>query len=586
MSTRTAEEQAQEFIDREGEGGPRPYVVDGGRICWRKHERDGEVLVPLCNFTAKIHEEVYRHDGRDEHLEFLVGGLLASGPELPSITVPASQFQGMNWVLKGWGTRAIVSAGYASRDRLREAIQSLSPDAERRYVYEHLGWRQVHGRPVFLTAAGAVGGSGVDVQVEQALERYALDAQPENAEAAMRASLRLLEVAPSTVTVPLWGATYLAPLSEFLSPDFLLWVLGSTGKLKSTLAALFLSHYGDFNRLNLPANFMATANFLERLAFLAKDVVLVVDDFVPQESIQKQRELEDKAQRLVRAQGNRQGRGRMRADTTLRSAYFPRGVVVVTGEQLLSGQSANARIFVVQVEESPDLGNVTEAQGTAHLLPRAMSAYVQWLAKQHDSLQADLPRAWRELRAEAGKAGSTHLRQPEAVAYLYLGVDMALNFATELGALTGREADELRRTAWDSLVNLTAAQQQNLDAESPSSRFIEAIGALLVQGQVVILPKEAPDTPPPVGKDAIGWSDLDFIYLEPGAVFNRVSRFLRDEGSPPLIKRPSLWKALVQDGVTIPGTDGRSTIVEYIGGTNRRVLKLPRNVLDRADENT
>jgi hypothetical protein len=40
---------------------------------------------------------------------------------------------------------------------------------------------------------------------------------------------------------------------------------------------------------------------------------------------------------------------RTRADTSLRTAYRPRGVLVSKGEQLLGGQSVQARFFAVEI---------------------------------------------------------------------------------------------------------------------------------------------------------------------------------------------------------------------------------------------
>jgi hypothetical protein len=86
--------------------------------------------------------------------------------------------------------------------------------------------------------------------------------------------------------------------------------------MKSTLAALFQSHFGDFDRIYLPGAWSSTANQLERRAFLLKDSLFVIDDYAP--SALDHRELETKASRLLRSQGNISGRGRLRSDLTER----------------------------------------------------------------------------------------------------------------------------------------------------------------------------------------------------------------------------------------------------------------------------
>src|SRR5215470_14489353 len=112
-----------------------PYVIKDGRICRIRSTRDGEVVDPLCNFTAFVDEEVVLDDGAETTRAFAIAGQLMSKVPLPRIRVPAARFAGMAWVAEHWGVRAIVCAGPNTRDSLREAIQVLSPGARRRHIF-------------------------------------------------------------------------------------------------------------------------------------------------------------------------------------------------------------------------------------------------------------------------------------------------------------------------------------------------------------------------------------------------------------------------------------------------------------------
>ena len=63
--------------------------------------------------------------------------------------------------------------------------------------------------------------------------------------------------------------------------DVSVWIEGFTGCMKSTLAALFLGHFGDFTRTTLPGAWSSTVNHLEHRAFVLKDSIFVVDDYAP-----------------------------------------------------------------------------------------------------------------------------------------------------------------------------------------------------------------------------------------------------------------------------------------------------------------
>src|SRR5436190_21137522 len=101
--------------------------------------------------------------------------------------------------------------------------------------------------------------------------------------------------------------------------DFAIHVTGGTGLYKTELAALCQQHFGSgMDARHLPASWSSTGNALEGIAFAAKDSLLTVDDSVPQGSANEAQRFHREADRLLRAQGNRSGRGRMRSDGNLR----------------------------------------------------------------------------------------------------------------------------------------------------------------------------------------------------------------------------------------------------------------------------
>jgi len=169
----------------------------------------------------------------------------------------------------------------------------------------------------------------------------------------VRASLSLLKMGPKAITCSLETIVYLAPLCELLrkatvEPSFLMYLWGTTGSFKSTLTALFLSHFGNFEPKGLPASFRDTANSIEELAFQAKDTLLSVDDLYPAKNLRERAKLEGVLEYLLRNQGDRQGKGRLESSTKQRPVHPPRGLILSSGEvQPLSGSSL-ARAWLAQ----------------------------------------------------------------------------------------------------------------------------------------------------------------------------------------------------------------------------------------------
>ena len=342
-----------------------------------KRTPDGDVFEALASFDARIAAQVLEDDGVDASRLLEIRAVLRDRTR--TFTIPSSQFAAMNWPLEHIGTDAIVYAGFGKKDHLRVAIQSLSGTVPERRVYTHTGWRQIDGQWVYLHAGGAVGAQGstegVDVRLPEVLSGFRLPIPPvaDGLVLAIKCSLRLLEVAPAEVAVPLFCSIWAGAV---IPADYSVQLTGPTGTGKTAIAALIQQHFGpDLDARHLPGSWSSTANALEGLAFAAKDAVLVVDDFAPGGSTTDIARGHRDADRLLRAQGNRSGRQRMRADSSLRAAKPPRGLILSTGEDVPRGESLRSRMVIVEVGPHDVSWDVlTDCQTDARSRPRGSSS--------------------------------------------------------------------------------------------------------------------------------------------------------------------------------------------------------------------
>jgi hypothetical protein len=439
------------------------YCEEGVVLCLSKVGKDGPVTTPLCTFTARIVEEIIHDDGAEQTCRLAVQGALAGGAPLPRREVPAADFAGMRWGLPAWGTRAVLYAGVGAKEHVRCALQVLSGDVPRRTVFCHTGWRQLAGSWLFLHAGGAVGPdgpvAGVEVSLPDALGRFVLPPPPdgEALRDAVRASLRLLELGPPRLTVPLLAAAYRAVLGD---TDFALHLAGPTGTYKSEAAALAQQHFGaGLDAGHLPGSWSSTGNALEGLAFAAKDALLVIDDFAPAASVHDVQRYHKEAERLLRAQGNRAGRLRLRADATLRPAKPPRGLVLSTSEDVPRGQLLRARLLVLDVAPgdfgprppapNPALSACQRAAANG-TYAAALSGFARWVAARYEGVRAAIPELLAEFREEFA-AGGQHARTPGLLADLALGLHYLLFFAYKIEAIEFDRRWGLWRRGGDAL---------------------------------------------------------------------------------------------------------------------------------------
>lgn len=556
------------------------YDVVDNVFCWFKQTSEGISEIPLCNFTAKVTDDITRDNGLENNRYFKIEGQIVGGHPLPDIEVPSSNFNSLNWVTGEWGIKAVITAGQSTKDRLREAIQLYSRGAAQRTIFTHTGWREINGELTFLTSSGALGIDNVEVELEPALHRYQLLAPTGDPVEAIKKSLNFLLVAPPETTMPIWAAMYLAPLTEIIDTSFTLWVVGSSGSFKSTVTALALCHFGTFDSRHLPASWSGTQNELERLLFLAKDLPFVIDDWAPGQDSSKAKELEVKAERVIRAQGNRQGRVRMRSDTTSQVTYIPRGLLVTSGEQLPSGHSHTARIYSVEIErDEVDTIFLSTAQDEQYYYCVAMSHYIKWLKDRFQNLKDTLPKLWREYRDKA-QEGETHPRLPEVIAGLYCALELALQFASEHGAITETEAQSYKESGWDIFCKLAQQQSGRVENERPAKRAMELWRAMLDQGSAILWSKDddMPRAAAP-GIRPIGWIENNngssYTLLNPKAAYGALVEYGQRIGQPFTIKEDALWKDLKRMGYSeTQGTGAKYRARIY--GEHKYVIKLKK----------
>lgn len=576
------------------------YTIHDGWTVHKTHTEDGKPkMQPLANGSAVILEEIAIDDGSNEpQIDFLIAGELSTGQRLPKVQVRADEFATMKWVTR-WGSGFILSAGRSTQDHFRAAIQYLSRGTTKRTIYSHTGWRNIGGRWVFLTSSGALGVQDENIQVDLRLgrpdthmTRYNLPLAPEGINLAIEASLKFWYIADTSITVPLWAAMYLAPLSRFLTIDFGLWVHGLTGSLKSSITAVALAHFGGWQGKDgkslLPSNFQSTSNNILMNAFQAKDVPLVIDDFAPGATQKEVRERDATASNLLRSVGNRAARGRMRDGRTFQADYPPRCLAIVTAEDLPSTASIMARGIGVRValppksdpSRKPIEARLTQAQTVeSHLYPHAMAAFILWLQRHMEQLEKDLPIMAGTYRDQMNTG---HARLPDAFGKLMAAVDTALFFALDSGAISQSQATERKAQAGEALGLMIREHGEAVDTVDACAIFKDTLTENLDARIWYLCQVQATDTAPPpnspIGAICVGYQDDNYIYLLSKTIVEVMQAYQR-LGTPFPVGKNTLYKRMIERGWLISGSEKTSTTI-YINAlqTAPRVLKFYKRV--------
>ncbi len=594
------------------------YQFSERGIIWHKPVRGGSVAVLLTNFTARIVSDVVRDDGAETQAAFEIE--VALGNRQVRFMLPAGRFGSMNWPLEHLGAEAVVYAGQSVRDNARVAIQQLSPrPIPRRTVFTHTGWRQLHADSggdqspqvwVYLHGGGAIGASGkvesIEVEPPQALSPFVLPDPPqgEHFKASIQASLGMLDLATDDIVVPVFCGIWRAAI---MAADFGLYLAGPSGVFKSELAALVQQHFGaGFDARHLPGSWQSTDNALEGLAFSAKDAILVVDDFAPCGAPHDVAQWHKRADRVLRAQGNNTGRGRMRTDGGLRPPKPPRGLILSTGEDIPRGQSLRARLFILEISQGDiDKRVLTRCQRQARdgLYASAMAGYIQYLAGRYQQICLGLRAEVETLRREA--LNCAHCRTPEIIANLAVGLRYFIAYAQEAGALSETEGRILWDRAWKALGLAAQKQAAHQKANEPAARFVELLKSAISSGHAHLAGSDgcAPGNPAAWGwrdneastngltyrtwrpqGDRVGWVNGEDVFLDPDASYRAAQAVAGAGGDGLSVSARTLRKRMDEKGLLIKEKHKDTlTVRRVMEGATRNVLYLAKDILVEPD---
>ena len=544
--------------------------------------------VRLARFDARISDEVIKDDGVERYRVYRIRAKHPSGLPMGSVEVPAADFRELDWVAE-LGSSAIVEAGRGIREHTAVAIQSLSTPSLK-HTYTTVGWREVGGQQVYLfPGCGGIGPDGpVDVDVELPTRRgnYHLPRQATaDPKAALQHSLEMTLVGQPCHTRPILAATYLAPLCTLLHVDFSMVLIGRTGSLKSTLAAIGQSHFGCFNYNALPASWDSTANQLELALFRTKDTLLTIDNFVPASGGNDAAKRSAVALRVLQAIGDRSDRGRLGADLSERPPRPPQAMPVITAELLpVANESSLGRMMVLEVQPGEIwLDKVIEWRRQAHLSQEAMRGYIGWLATLPDLAERCrclLAKHRTELADQF--RGEAHERCTTSAAMLLVGLGMLGQYAVHIGAFDEHFMSEW----WDAVsgsIRGLLARQPRAEQATAVDQYIAVLRALLLSGAITLVP----GADQRLGPRDVGWVTSSEALLVPELAFRQVAEHCQRSGQwiPGMAEiHRQLREASDEVGPLLAGVGGTRhlTLQRSISGSRVRVLAFAKRVFEDA----
>ena len=284
------------------------------------------------------------------------------------------------------------------------------------------------------------------------------------------------------------------------------------------------------------------------------------DDFAPKQDYREKKVQDSNAELILRMYGDRVAKGRSSNKLDIKNMNIPRGMMLVTGEGIISGESSNARLLSIDVNrESVNLDILTRIQKNTSILGEAMRGYIEWLMdhlnKKHDledtleNILKDNFEFYRdELRDKYGDC--VHGRTIEAISWLKVGFTCMLQYMVDINII-----DESRQKSYEKRLdivmnNLIDSQVELISNNSPIEEFLNTLKEAIDSNSIKLGTLNSKNQ---VVEDKIeniyGYRDNDYYYFYLDKIYAFVKWEQQKKGMYMSVNQKSLVKQLREEGI-------------------------------------
>jgi hypothetical protein len=561
-----------------------PYFIHDGGM-WMK---DKGAAAVLCNFTARIVAETTLCDG--EHTEEHYTILATCGNRTRRIDMKRADFESegaLARIVAALGARARVHPRAQVRF-IMDAIKAFSRAIDEQTIYTHAGW--VDGRYLFANGyIDTLGWHAADeptstrAHLPQRLERYRLT-PPDDCTISQALTMldELIELAPSSVMVPLLGGVLLAPIASTIgTPAPMIHVYGPTGCHKTSICCAALSLLGEFCPAHPTDTWTSTANSVQRLGWHLKDTAMLLDDYKAANVKPQQVTF------LLQNYGDGTARGRLDANSEARAAFPIRAVLISSGEDQPEGEASTlARILSVSLPRGAvNRRRLTVVQREYARLHLLTEQYMAWLARRPDLApwhrqQHEETRTAILAKLEDTDNATNPGRVASNVAALYVAWRRFMLFLDDKGYWTPEQIEQWQRQCKRDLLNLARQQVELTTGERYSQLFLDAVRGLVASGRAVLMDAERDQATLEPGQVLIGAKDRHGVYLIAGTAYDEVCKHTRATGRTFGASKKAVSQLLEQDGLIVASEGGVNVCRKMVNGVRMSCWHLPPDVLE------
>ena len=176
----------------------------------------------ICNFLVNIIEQRVI-DGK---MYLCINAMGINGELLSEVILDSNTINRTTWVIENWGFKYSIDKKYIND--FIELIQHLCMNIKTKYIYDHTGWIYQDNKWIYLHGGGVIGGSDVQVELDESIDNYILPDKISDINKACEMSLKLVDLIEDDKGIIFSSLVYLSPLIEIISrkikpPENIVW---------------------------------------------------------------------------------------------------------------------------------------------------------------------------------------------------------------------------------------------------------------------------------------------------------------------------------------------------------------------------
>ena len=538
----------------------------------------------ICNFDLKVEKIIIEDDGSNKSKKYKLKCILENRIEERTIILEPIDLNDSNWIKNKLGIKYYLGSDYNAYKYLDRYISESAKFVKEEIEYKQVGWRNINGKYVYLHGRGAIGCNDINIHGDR---NYNIEI--DNRYSNFEDILLLTKICRNDEkSIFMFVYLHLSVLKELFSlagaePKFVLWIYGLTGSMKTSVSKIFFNLFNRGKDMKISATFKDTQAALELKAFEHKDCSLLIDDYHPSSSYIEKKDMESKASNILRMYGDGISKGRSNKYMQKQKVYPPRGLCVITGEDLIGGESTIARYVGIEVNrEEFDKTILSFHQENPLLVSTYMNYFIEWVSCKFEDIRSYIEINFSNIRNNFSNEFN-HPRLGEVYSILNITVNIifiyfeCLNYSSEF----------LKKEEWlYKLANVIREHEKNNLNEDPAIMYLIALKELICSGQVKVNSIKDDNK----NNYFIGYEDEEKYYLIPKIAFEKIKKFWKGLDKEFPVGETAVNKALEKINaieVSKERNSGKETIRRTkkikIGNKSIRVLVVYKSIYNKLD---